>query len=65
MALLTEIKLFLIGRRPAFLWTSESMLIFSLATEHVGDSIRDWMEWRPIGEGVQVLHSPEEGPGLS
>lgn len=41
------------------------MLIFSLATEHVGDSIRDWMEWRPIGEGVQVLHSPEEGPGLS
>lgn len=25
-----------------FLWTSESMFIFSLATDHLGSSIHDW-----------------------
>lgn len=27
------------------------MFIFSLASEDLGDSIRAWMEWRPLGEG--------------
>lgn len=52
-ALLTEWNQIISDRtqRPAFLWTSESMFTFSLATEHLGDSIRDWMEWRPLGGG--------------
>lgn len=39
---------------------------------HLGDSIRDWLEWRPLGEGgangSQVwrfsTHLRKEGPGL-
>lgn len=46
------------------------MFVISMATEHLGSSIKDW-GGGPWGKGSspwsvgQGLHPPEEGPGLS
>lgn len=55
------------AQRTVFLWTSESMFLLPLATEHLGDPTRDWMA--PLGPGgvnspqVQVSAHLRKGQG--
>lgn len=63
--MLTEIKSFLIGHKDLRLFGLLNPCLYVLAAEHLGNSIRDWLEWGPLGAGeLPALHPPEKGPGL-
>lgn len=63
--MLTEIKSFLIGHKDLRSFGLLNPCLYVPAAEHLGESIRDWLEWRPLGAGASpVPHSPEKGPGL-